>query len=400
MPSSVPGCGPWSRIAERMSVDLRPRSWTLPRRWPRCGPADRLDVQQMVPSLLPRDAVGNHVLATRRGLRRAGARSAIWAGYVHPALRGQARPYEELPEFLRGDRTPVILYEVASWSGGVAEFLLDRPEPKLLSYHNLTPPVFFSPYEAETAAWLRMAQTEVRRLSDHVRVAVAASEFNARDLRAHGVEDVHVIPPYLGPSLRARPDPGTLRRLRAEREGTELLFVGRLAPNKGQLHLIRLLSVLRAAVDPGARLLLVGAPGPPAYVLTLTRLIERLVPGSVVLAGQVSEAELAAYYAHADVFVCLSEHEGFCIPLVEAMRARVPVVAFSAGAVAETLGGAGVVLDTRDPAAVAEVVDRIAGDPDLRAKLCARQLQRARELEDFPRTPRLLEALTAAVEAA
>ena len=358
----------------------------------------RLDVHQFVPSLLPRDAVGNHMLATRRELRRAGVGAAIWAGLVHPTLRRVARGYEEFPEVLPRERSSVILYEVASWSGGVVEFLLDRPEPKLLSYHNLTPAVYFSPYEAETAAWIRMAQSELRRLCEGVRCAVAASEFNARDLRALGVEDVEVIPPHLGPCLRARPDAATLRRLRSERRGTELLFVGRLSPNKGHVHLIRLLSALRAAVDPGARLLLVGAPGPPAYVQALQRMTDRLAPGAVVLTGPVGERELAAYYAHADVFVCLSEHEGFCIPIVEAMRAGVPVVACAAGAVAETLGGAGAVVESRDPAALAEVVWRVARDGRLRAQLRERQLARARELEEFPRTPRLLAALRRAAE--
>jgi L-malate glycosyltransferase len=355
-------------------------------------------VHQFVPSLLPRDAVGNHMLATRRDLRRSGVPASIWASVVHPSLRRWAAPYEDYPDRHRG--APVILYELASKSGSVLEFLLGRPEPKVLSYHNLTPALFFSPYDEETAAWLRVAQGERRRLCEHARVAVAASEFNARDLRSEGVPDVRVIPPYLGASARARPDPRTLRRLRAERRGTDVLFVGRLTPNKGHAHLIRLLAVLRAAVDPGARLLLVGSPGPPAYVLALTRMIDRLAPGAVVLTGSVSEAELAAYYAHADVLVCLSEHEGFCLPLVEAMRARVPVVAYAAGAVAETLGGAGIVLETRDPSAVAEVVRRVAEDADLRRQVCDRQQGRARELEEFPRPARLLEAIRAAAEAA
>lgn len=359
-------------------------------------------MHQFVPSLLPRDAVGNHVLATRRELRRAGAGATIWAGLIHPSLRRVAREYEDfpeaLPEALPGGRAPVILYEVASWSGGVAESLLERPEAKLLSYHNLTPAVYFSPYEAETAAWIRMAKAELRRLCDGVRCAVAASEFNAQDLREQGVEHVEVIPPHLGPCLRERPDPSTLRRLRSERRGTELLFVGRLSPNKGHVHLIRLLAVLRAAVDPGARLLLVGAPGPPSYVQALQRMIDRLAPGAVALTGPLGERELAAHYAHADVFVCLSEHEGFCIPIVEAMRAGMPVVAFAAGAVAETLGGAGAVVETRDPAALAEVVWRVAQDGRLRVQLRERQLARARQLEEFPRTPRLLAALRRAVE--
>jgi glycosyltransferase involved in cell wall biosynthesis len=125
----------------------------------------------------------------------------------------------------------------------------------------------------------------------------------------------------------------------------------------------------------------------------LARLAERLAPGAVTFTGGVSTAELVAYYRRADVFLCMSEHEGFGVPLVEAMRMRLPVVAYDAGAVAETLDGAGVLVGTRDPRVVAEVVARVAADPALAAELCRRQLERAAELEAYPRDEMLVGVL-------
>jgi glycosyltransferase involved in cell wall biosynthesis len=317
----------------------------------------------------------------------------IWAVSVHPQLARFGRPYGEFARASRRSDRRVLLYQAASVSGGIVDFLIERREPKVISYHNLTPARYYQPYEPATAAGLEHASRELQRLAQRVRVAMAASEFNAADLRAMGVEDVCVVPPYLGPGLHASPDVAALAALEAGRTGIELLFVGRIVPNKAHQHLVRMMAAMRAAIDPGARLHVVGPPGPETYRRVLVGLVERLVPGGVIFSGAVSDAELAAHYRHADAFVCLSEHEGFGVPLVEAMRAELPIVAYDAGAVGETLGGAGVLLRTVDPRTVAEVVARVAGDEVLRAELTRRQLGRAAELESFPRDEAIVRTL-------
>jgi glycosyltransferase involved in cell wall biosynthesis len=277
----------------------------------------------------------------------------------------------------------------------MVDFLIERPEPKVINYHNLTPARYYQPYDSATATGLTEAARELERLSRKVRTAIADSEFNATDLRAMGVDDVHVIPPYFGRGWRGDADPATLAALEAGRRGIDLLFVGRIVPNKAHQHLIRTMAAMRAAIDAGARLHVVGPPGPLTYLRLLTGLADRIVPGGVIFTGAVSDAELAAHYRHADAFVCLSEHEGFGVPLVEAMRAELPIVAYDAGAVGETLGGAGVLLQTVDPRVVAEVVARVARDEALRAQLKSRQLIRAAELESFPRDQAMVRVLQA-----
>src|SRR5262249_4296217 len=238
-----------------------------------------------------------------------------------------------------------------------------------------------------------------RHMAAHVKVALAASEFNAIDLREMGIPSVHVVPPFLPPSIAAQPDPKTLAALTAGRAGLHLLFVGRLTPHKGHIQLVRLLALVRAAIGPGARLFLVGSKGPAIYMHLLARHIDRLTPGAVVLTGPVSDAQLAAYYAQADMFICLSEHEGFGLPLIEAMRAQVPVIAYDAGAVGETVGGAGVLVRTVEPTVLAEVVARVATDKQLQGELRERRATRAAELEAFPRQQALMSALYEAVGA-
>lgn len=356
---------------------------------------ERLRVDQFVPCLLPRDAVGNHTLGVRSALERRGVENHIWAISVHPDLDAYGRPFGAFKKGPRG-RPEVALYEAASVAGDFADFVVQLPQPKALYYHNLTPPEYFDEFDPEIARGLRQARTEVERIAAVSRLGIAASEFNAAELRQLGMADVVVIPPYPAPDAAVAPDPDQLAALRETKTGIDLLFVGRLAPNKRQERLIRLVAALRSAVDPGARLFLVGGPGPTSYVRGLQRLADTLAPDAVTFTGPVSDAVLAAHYAAADLFVSTSEHEGFGLPLLEAMRAGVPIIAYDAGAVAETLGGAGVVVRSTDPRILAEVVAKVARDPELKAALRARQAERAQELHTYPRDERLVEALARA----
>jgi glycosyltransferase involved in cell wall biosynthesis len=155
-------------------------------------------------------------------------------------------------------------------------------------------------------------------------------------------------------------------------DATVILFVGRFSPNKAQHNLVEALWLYRRWYDPDARLHLVGPPVTDAYVQAVRGFAEELgLAGAVRYGHDLSEAALAAWYADADVFVCLSEHEGFCIPLLEAMHAGLPIVAFAAGAVPETLGDAGILLDTNRPSAVASAVHRVRCDPALAGRLVA-----------------------------
>src|SRR5215472_7569689 len=353
---------------------------------------DELAIHQFVPALFPRDAVGNHTLETHRALDRAGVNASIWSDLIDPSLTACARPYREfMRRGRRSGRRPVVLYQAASESNGMVDFLLQRPEPKLVCYHNLTPPEYFDTYDSATAAAIRRAQIEVQRFAPHVRAALSASEFSATDLHEIGIQEVHVIPPFLGSRLSYQADRTTAERLRAGKNGIDLLFVGRVVPNKGHAHLIRITAAIRAAVDPRARLFIVGAAGPRLYMDAIHDLADRLAPSGVIFTGAVSDSQLVAYYQNADVFLSMSEHEGFGVPLVEAMRTGMPIVAYDTSAIAETLSGTGVLVRTPDPMFVAEIIAKVTSDPDLRSDLGSRERERALQLESFPRVNRILD---------
>ena len=358
----------------------------------------RPDVHQFLPNLGFRDAVGNHTLASRRALAEAGIRGEIWAEDIHGEHRAEARRLFDYPRQRKARKgTNLILYQASTGSSGMAGFLAERPERRLIYYHNITPARFYEPYEAHAAVILERGRLELSQLCAGLTHGMANSEYSARELREMGVANVDVIPPY-APLLEAEPDQSHSDWLRSTKNGIDLLFVGRVSPNKGHLHLLRAFAALRANASEQPRLFVVGAWGPPAYMSAINGLRQKLGVDGMVFCGSITDERVAAHYREADIFLCLSEHEGFCVPVIEAMRAGTVVVAYEGGAVAETLGGSGVLLHSLDPLLVAEVVDRVAGDEDLRKQIVDRQRERVLEIERAPRDELLVRSVRAAIE--
>ena len=328
-------------------------------------------VHQFVPALLPRDATGDHTLALRDALVGAGFDSDIYVEAAHDDLWHHATYFERYPERSRpGD---ILLYQLSTASP-IAEFLQSRSEPLVLDYHNVTPPGFYDGWEDHTSAKVALARLQMAELAPLAVLGIADSAFNAAELRRFGCSSTIVIPILSGVDDRpVEVDEAALAELAAVHgAGTVLLFVGRISPNKTQHHLVEALWLYRRWYDPDARLHLVGPAFTESYVEAVFRFAAELGVEHAVRHGEhLSEAELAAWYADADVFVCLSEHEGFCIPLLEAMRSGLPIVAYAAGAVPETLGDAGLLLQSKRPSVLAAAVERVRSDRGLADRLVA-----------------------------
>ena len=280
----------------------------------------------------------------------------------------------------RTSRTPVeapgsaVIYQFSIGSV-MTDPLLAAGMPLALNFHNVTPPELFEPWELGLTPGLWWGRHQVAQLAGRVRLGIADSAFNADDLAKAGYPESVVAPIILDTGSFAGPvDQPMADALAAElpKGGTACLFVGRLAPNKAQHDLIKAFAVYRRVFDPTARLWLVGGASSDTYLQALRGLASAAgVADAVRFAGSVSPGELAAYYRAAGVFVCASDHEGFCVPLLEAMHHGLPVVAFASSAVPETLGGAGVCLPEKSPSVVAGAVWRVVSDPSLRASLVA-----------------------------
>jgi glycosyltransferase involved in cell wall biosynthesis len=319
-------------------------------------------IHHFVPVLHRGDAVGRHTLRLREATRARGFRSEVFVDTVEDDTAAETMPVLSYPDMAQpGD---VVVYQFATASA-MAPWLAGRSETLVVNYHNVTPPELMAPWDNHLALGQLRAQGDLRLLAPRTALAVADSRYNEAHLAASGFTTTAVISPSAalpaassltggtGPPPEAGVPPG----------GARWLAVGRVSPNKGLESTIAALAVARAHGDPAATLQLIGKPATDSYVAALHRYVAELgLAAAVQFAGHASDATVAAAYAGADVLVVTSEHEGFCVPVVEAMAAGLPVVAFDQGAVPEVLGGAGVLVSDKDPYALAAAIAALARD--------------------------------------
>jgi glycosyltransferase involved in cell wall biosynthesis len=313
-------------------------------------------IDQLLPSFTPHDAISNHALMVRQSLIRAGYQSDIYADIINPPFDREARPATECQRAPDPER--VLLYHGSTESESVRwlEAAARQGQRLAVNYHNITPAGYFTPWDPATAKRSKAGRRQMARLAAVVGLAIADSAYNRAELDGWGYAHAVVSPLLLDlpPMGGSRPVGGT----------SNWLFVGRIAPNKCHHDVIAAFAVYQRLYQPEARLTFVGWSAIPSYLAALRDLAAALgVSARVEWRNGISLTELVSAYRAADALVCLSEHEGFCVPLVEAMAAGVPVVAYRAAAVPETVGSAGVLLDSKEPLTVAAEVHELLSDP-------------------------------------
>lgn len=314
-------------------------------------------VHQVITGAAPHDAITNHAIALRDHLRSRGLRSEVLADgrYIHPLVADRIVPHERWDAVAAPGDAAILHYSIDPTA---LEWVAARAARTALVYHNITPPELLWEHAPEIAVECLRGRRRLAGWADRVAVVAADSRFNAGELAGLG------FPPAAVTGI-LRPELPLHVRHPADPESVELLFVGRGVPNKAQHDLISALAALRQA-GVAARLRLVGSWASDAYRRFCLAHAGRLgVEDHLEVTGSVTDAELAEAYAGAAVFVCLSDHEGYCVPLIEAIRARTPVVAYAAGAVPETLGDAGLLIDDKRPSMVAEAVIEVLTNPRL-----------------------------------
>lgn len=337
-----------------------------------------MEIHQLLASLEYGDAVASQALAIQERLRAWGHQSDIFAPNRHPLATQPIRPLDEMPT----SDDAVTIYHHAFWSDEIHERLGSLSGRIAMVYHNVTPEHYFAPYSAELRESATRARDALGPLRSMVAAPLTVSEFNRDELNEAGYRDVGLLPLPLDLAAFESMTPATDVLARYDDGVTNFLFVGRLAPNKRQEDVIRVFAWYHRYIDSASRLLLVGAaPELSEYREDLEAVARSLVvEDQVVFAGKVSFPELVAYYRVADLFLCMSEHEGFCAPLVEAMFHELPVIARAEGAVPETLGESGVLVRGRNVPKIAEAARLLLSDRQLRSNVVARQRGR---LETF-----------------
>ncbi len=332
-------------------------------------------IHQIMPAFLYADALGNQADRIREQLRQWGYDSQV---YTLVRDRRWADPGLDFAQYRgRADQAAIFHYSIGSPLTAAVRQLPDRIAPY---YHNVTPPEFLRGYNPELARLLDQGQRELDVFKS-APYALAASEYNRQEMLARGFAHVDVLPYFVYfDELRASAQSPIGRAVTARYapHRVNVLFVGRLVPNKRQADLVRMMNYYQRLIDPEARLILVGGDAnAPGYRLELKTLIEVLGVQHVELAGSIGPREgLGGYYQAATAFVCLSEHEGFCVPLLEAMAFDVPVIAFKATGVPYALGNAGLQLTDKQCDLVSEAIELVHVDQAVRERIVAAQRQR------------------------
>jgi glycosyltransferase involved in cell wall biosynthesis len=339
-----------------------------------------MQVHQFHPTLSYGNAIGDQVLSLQRLLRHMGYRSEILCEHPPIHFEGRTRQIAQHGSY-SSSANVLLLHFSLNYSRSVLSWLEQVPDRKVLIYHNITPHAYFDGINDVYREVAQAGRAQLDRLRALTEAGWGVSEFNCQELIERGWTRTGVLPIIFDPDrYRVRADRKVLDRWKG---GVNVLFVGRISPNKRFEDLILTFYYLKRYVQPDATLLLVGSgQGMEPYLGFLRALVKRLglTETDVVFAGHVSTAQLVAYYRCASVYLSMSEHEGFGVPLLESMHFGVPIVAYRAAAVPETLNGSGIMVTAKEYAAVAELLGLLVEDGDLRSRIVARQRER---LQDF-----------------
>jgi glycosyltransferase involved in cell wall biosynthesis len=330
-------------------------------------------IHQLTSGFKAGDAISNDVLAIQGILRSWGCRSDIYSdpAFTSPVMRGIARDYRQYED----DAAAVMLFHF-SIGTTLTQWFAGLKARKIMKYHNITPAHFFAATDKRTSEMLAKGREELAAFAPVPELAVAQSAYSERELVEAGYRRTGVLPVAVDfDMLDQAPDPEMLARLGGN--AVNVLSVGRVSPNKKLEDVIRAFYFFQKTARLRSRLVLAGAMDPlDRYSNYLHGLVRELDLRDVIFTRHVTQPELDACYRAAGVFLCMSEHEGFCVPLVEAMHFDVPIIAYAQEAVAETLGGAGILVHEKAFDAVGELIDLVVNDTALRERLLSTQRQR------------------------
>lgn len=334
-------------------------------------------IVQMLPTIAYGDAIGNHVLALDRFFKKNGIDTDIYARNIDARITDiNVKKIEKFK-----DDADIILYHLST-GDDLNLKIRDYKSRIVINYHNVTPENYFRGYDEISRKLCADGLDQVKMLSGVPEAVICDSVFNMNDLKSYGYEcPMEAIPILIAfDDYSKAQNKEILEKYRGDGH-VNIVFTGRIAPNKKQEDVIRAFYYYHEYINPKSRLFIVGSyRDTDVYYRKLFKYVKKLHLEDVCFTGHIRFDEILAYYGIADVFLCMSEHEGFCVPLVEAMYFNVPIIAYNSTAVGETLGGSGLLLEDKDPRVVAEAINMVVTRQDLREKMV--RGERAR-LKDF-----------------
>jgi glycosyltransferase involved in cell wall biosynthesis len=329
-----------------------------------------MQIHQLLPGYQFGDAISSHARGLRRLLRTWGHSSEIFAQHIGPSVRQDCL---HIANFPRGHDS-ITIYHYSIGADEITDLFLTSPGKRLLIYHNITPHHYFADYDPYEVEMTKSGRDGLADLQDAADMVLADSAFNCGELTETGFRNPRILPILVDYAAFEAITPCAATMHQFDDDWINFLFVGRLVPNKRQDHLITAFAYYNRFINRRSRLFLVGSDDKESYVRRLRRLSHVLeMEDHIEFTGHVGLPQLLAYYKLADLFLCMSEHEGFCVPFLEAFHHDVPVLAYKAAAIPETMGDAGVLVSAKDYKAIAEMADLLITNRELRDQVILRQ---------------------------
>lgn len=335
-----------------------------------------MQIHQILPALSYGDAVSNDAIAILETLKNLGYDSNIYARHIDPKVSKYARNIDKYKD----DPSNILIYHFSIASFEVTNFVKQLKCFKILIYHNITPKEYFQNYDFSLYQMCAKGLEELKDLRNYIQLGIGDSEYNRSELERVGFLNTDVLPIMVNFKKYDKILINYSNNI--IKDGMiNFLFVGRLSPNKRQDDVIKTFYYYHKYIDRNSKLYLVGAEQIRGYVSQLKGFVNKLgLTNDVIFAGLVNDNKLAKYYKYSDIFLSMSEHEGFCVPLLEAMYFRVPIIAYASTAIPYTLGKAGILLNKKNYIEIAELIDALLKDKILKERIIKKQQER---LNDF-----------------
>lgn len=328
-------------------------------------------VNQLLPSMSYGDAVSNSAINMKTVMERAGIKSNLYAEHIHPKVAHMVKSASSIP------MDEPVIYHLAI--GCDLSYTIPKfTDKRMLLYHNITPSHYFVGYNKQTATLCAKGRKELTFLKDYIDVAFADSAYNKEELDREGYKETAVTPIIINfDDYEGKYNKKLFADLQRSKKGTDLLFIGRLAPNKMQEDVIKSFYFYKKYFDNNSRLFLIGSyNGVERYYDLLMGLVKKLDLDDVYITGHVPYEDILTHYRNADIFLNMSEHEGFCVPLLEAMKFEIPILAYKEAAVPETLGSGGILFSEKDHPSIASLIKVVSDDKQLQQKIVKNQRSR------------------------
>jgi glycosyltransferase involved in cell wall biosynthesis len=326
------------------------------------------------------DAVGNEILEIRNILKKWGYTSNIYVQHPHPETSAMTKHFLEYKKISSPHNILIVHYSIGC-DEEFFNFIKSLPDRKILIYHNITPPEYFKDINSESEYYTKIGRQQLRQNCGMFHIALADSEFSRQELAKLGFKNTGVLPIILDFAGYSRNEDTAIIK-KFDDDYVNLLFVGRVCPNKKIEDVVKCFYYYNQGINPHSRLFLVGSyNGMEKYRDRLMELIHKINLRNVYLTGRINFDSLISYYRLADVFITMSEHEGFCIPILESMHFGIPVIAYNSTAVPYTLGDSGVLVNNKNHMVIAEIINLLVEDKELKKKIIKKQNERLKYFE-------------------